>query len=214
MIDTPYDLDAVRALDDPALAQLLELIDTFGPRVATVWLARWRNGGIDATTETPPVRQTLTGSVCVSTGQRHGQIGASTAPISHASGLNARGMSMTNPSIARIQAACCAHYGVGIADLLSARQEQRIVQPRHIAIWLCRRLTNHSMAHIGRRFGNRDHSSIYRAMRRANALVAVKGGDAWRLLAELQVQTPTVWPQITVAHGWVTAAIKTRKEAA
>ena len=39
MIETPYDLDAVRALDDVRLIQFLELVYTFGPKVALAWLA-------------------------------------------------------------------------------------------------------------------------------------------------------------------------------
>jgi hypothetical protein len=115
-----------------------------------------------------------------------------------------------HPSIAAIQAAVCAHYGVGIADLLSERQERRFTHPRHVAIWLCRRLTHASLATIGRRFGNRDHSSIYRALRRADELISgVKGMEVWRLLAELQRQHETCWPQIALAHGWITASSAT-----
>ena len=55
MIETPYDLDAVRALDDDRLWQFCVLLEDWGPRVATAWLSRWRNGGIDATNRNPGV---------------------------------------------------------------------------------------------------------------------------------------------------------------
>lgn len=57
MIETPYDLDAVRALDDVRLIQFLELVYTFGPRVAMAWLAMcngWRNDRIEGRNETSP----------------------------------------------------------------------------------------------------------------------------------------------------------------
>ena len=48
MIESPYDLDAVRALDDARLWQLLVLVDDFGWPVAKAWLAMcWRNDGIE-----------------------------------------------------------------------------------------------------------------------------------------------------------------------
>ena len=118
-------------------------------------------------------------------------------------------------TIAAIQAACCAHYGVGLADLLSDRREQRYVRPRHAAIWLARRLTRKSCAVIGKAFGDRDHTTVQSALDRVEArMKAGESRDIWRLLAALQRPAPTVWPQIRVAHGWVTAAIKIRREAA
>ena len=123
---------------------------------------------------------------------------------------------MTTPTIAQIQAACCAHYGVGLADLLSDRREQRYVRPRHVAMWLARRLTRKSYAIIGRAF-DRDHSTVQQSVRWLEGAMAAKrrdNADIWRLLAELQRLHATAWPQITVAHGWVAAAISTRRAAA
>ena len=118
-------------------------------------------------------------------------------------------------TIAQIQHAVCERYGVGIADLLSARQGRGVGRPRHTAMWLCRRLTPYSMSMIGRRFGYRDHSSVYNAERVMERRIASgKCPEAWALLAELQRPHATAWPHITVAHGWVTAAISTRRAAA
>lgn len=118
-----------------------------------------------------------------------------------------------HPTIAAIQAAVCDRYGVGIADLLSSRQGRRIGRPRHVAMWLCRRLTPHSMCMIGRRFGYRDHSSVYNAERVMERLVAAgQCPEAWSLLADLQRPHGTVWGHITLAHAWVTAS--TRRAAA
>ena len=110
----------------------------------------------------------------------------------------------TTPSIAAIQAACCAHYGVGIADLCSERQGRTIAPPRHVAMWLCKRLTKHTVCMIGRRFGYRDHSSVYHAIRLTERRIATgKCPEVWRLLAELQRPHVSVMPHIRLAHGWV-----------
>jgi chromosomal replication initiator protein len=118
-------------------------------------------------------------------------------------------------SIAHIQAAVCRRYNVGLADLLSDRREQAIVRPRHVAMWLARRLTRKSCAAIGRAFGNRDHTSIHSALARVEARMAAgESGDIWALLAELQTPLPTVWPQTALAHLWITAATSRSREIA
>ena len=111
---------------------------------------------------------------------------------------------MTTPTIAQIQHAVCERYGVGIADLLSDRRGQGIARPRHAAMWLCKRLTKHTVCMIGRRFGYRDHSSVYHAIRLTERRIAAgKCPEIWRLLAELQRPHATAWPHIRLAHGWV-----------
>ena len=118
-------------------------------------------------------------------------------------------------TIATIQAACCAHYGVGLADLCSERQGRTIAPPRHVAMWLCKRLTRHSVAMIGQKFGYRDHSSVYHAIRLTDRRIAAgKCPEIWGLLAELQRPHATAWPQIAVAHSWVRAAISAGRAAA
>jgi chromosomal replication initiator protein len=120
---------------------------------------------------------------------------------------------MSSPTIAAIQAAVCAHFGVGIADLLSDCRGARLVLPRHVAIWLSRRLTRKSYAVIGRAFAGRDHTTIQHAIRRIDAIAARGNGDIWKLLAELQATSASVWPQIELAHGWIAFA-QSRRAAA
>ncbi|MEM7072143.1 MAG: helix-turn-helix domain-containing protein, partial [Pseudomonadota bacterium] len=68
-------------------------------------------------------------------------------------------------TIAAIQRAVCAHYSVQLKDLLSARRSRAIVQPRHVAMYLARELTVRSFPEIGRMFGDRDHSTVYHAIK-------------------------------------------------
>lgn len=56
-------------------------------------------------------------------------------------------------------------------DLCSDRRESEIVYARHVAMYLSRRLTSVSSVRIARRFGDRDHSSVYHAMRKIERLI-------------------------------------------
>ncbi|MHA1517101.1 MAG: chromosomal replication initiator protein DnaA, partial [Alphaproteobacteria bacterium] len=51
------------------------------------------------------------------------------------------------------------HYGVNRGDLLSGRRNRSIVRPRQIGMYLAKLLTSRSLPEIGRRFGNRDHTT-------------------------------------------------------
>jgi chromosomal replication initiator protein len=51
-------------------------------------------------------------------------------------------------------------------DLLSRSRKQKVAKARQIAMYLCRELTEDSYAHIGTRFGGRDHSTVIHAYRK------------------------------------------------
>jgi len=51
-------------------------------------------------------------------------------------------------------------------DLLSRSRRQAVAEARQIAMFLCRELTENSYAHIGSRFGGRDHSTVIHAYRK------------------------------------------------
>ncbi len=52
-------------------------------------------------------------------------------------------------------------------DLLNGRSRKReIVEARHIAMYLCRKFTGHSLKEIGRRFGKRDHTTVINAIKK------------------------------------------------
>lgn len=65
----------------------------------------------------------------------------------------------------------CAFYPVSSVDILSDRHTQKIVRPRHIAMYLARIMTLRSLPHLGRCF-NRDHTTVKSAVDRMAALVA------------------------------------------
>ncbi len=72
-----------------------------------------------------------------------------------------------------IQRAVSAHFEVKQLDLVSARRAQVIARPRQVAMYLAKRLTTRSLPEIGRKFGNRDHSTVIHAVRRIEELRGV-----------------------------------------
>ena len=72
-----------------------------------------------------------------------------------------------------IQRAVSAHFEVKQLDLISARRAQVIARPRQVAMYLAKRLTTRSLPEIGRKFGNRDHSTVIHAVRRIEELRGV-----------------------------------------
>ena len=57
-----------------------------------------------------------------------------------------------------------AHFDVRFNDLISASRKKSVAYPRHLAMYLCRRLTDHSLPEIGQQFGGRDHTTVLHAI--------------------------------------------------
>jgi len=62
-----------------------------------------------------------------------------------------------------IQKVVSKHFGVRLSDLKSKKRPKLLTLPRHIAMYLCRRLTNLSLIDIGRDFGKKDHTTVIHA---------------------------------------------------
>lgn len=76
--------------------------------------------------------------------------------------------------IDEIQTTVAKHFKVSKPDLLSSRRSRSVVRPRQIAMYLSKILTSRSLPEIGRRFGNRDHTTVLHAVRKVEQLM---GGD-------------------------------------
>jgi chromosomal replication initiator protein len=63
------------------------------------------------------------------------------------------------------------HFGVSKSDLLSQRRHRSVVWPRQIGMYLAKQLTQRSLPEIGRRFGNRDHTTVLHAIRKIEGVV-------------------------------------------
>ncbi len=79
---------------------------------------------------------------------------------------------MSAASIARIKRRVAAHYGVEVNDLVSVRTARQVTRPRHVAMYLCGRLTPFSAAAIGKHFGGRDRTTVASAWRGIAARMA------------------------------------------
>ena len=71
------------------------------------------------------------------------------------------------PTLHDIQKAVSTVFNVGIHDLKGPSRHASIFWPRASAMRLARDLTSQSYHRIGRSFGDRDHSSVINAVRRA-----------------------------------------------
>lgn len=62
-------------------------------------------------------------------------------------------------------------FDVSVDDLTSKGRHSRIVQPRFIAMYLSRKLTNLTTTDIGKQFGDRDHSTVLNAMNNVEKMI-------------------------------------------
>jgi chromosomal replication initiator protein len=73
---------------------------------------------------------------------------------------------------ATIMGQTAAYFGLSIEDLCGASRSRVLVTARHIAMYLCRELTDMSLPKIGQQFGGRDHTTVINADRKIRGLMA------------------------------------------
>jgi chromosomal replication initiator protein len=69
----------------------------------------------------------------------------------------------------------CDYFNVRMSDMLSPKRSRNIARPRQMAMYLAKHLTSRSYPEIGKRFGNRDHTTVIHAVRKIEEL---KGQDS------------------------------------
>lgn len=75
------------------------------------------------------------------------------------------------PRVEDIQRAASKHYGVPRIDIIASRRTANVVRPRQVAMYLSKTETPRSLPDIGRRFGNRDHTTVLHAVRKIGLLI-------------------------------------------
>ena len=75
-------------------------------------------------------------------------------------------------SIEEIQRKVAEHWNLRLTDMASARRARNVARPRQVAMYLAKQLTSRSLPEIGRRFGNRDHTTVMHAVARIGELMA------------------------------------------
>jgi len=73
---------------------------------------------------------------------------------------------------ATIMGQTAAYFGLSIEDLCGTSRSRVLVTARHIAMYLCRELTDLSLPKIGQQFGGRDHTTVINADRKIRSLMA------------------------------------------
>jgi chromosomal replication initiator protein len=74
-------------------------------------------------------------------------------------------------TIEEIQKRVAEHWNIRLADMSSARRARAVARPRQVAMYLAKQLTSRSLPEIGRKFGNRDHTTVMHAVSRVTELI-------------------------------------------
>ena len=74
-------------------------------------------------------------------------------------------------SIEAIQKKVASFYHIEFSELISTKRSKNMVQARHIAMYLIKKLTTKSLLEIGRSFGNRDHTNVVHSVKRIESLL-------------------------------------------
>ena len=69
------------------------------------------------------------------------------------------------PSIQQVLIAVATAFGLPALRLTSPQRTQEVVLARHVAMYLCREVTNHTLKQIGKEF-RRDHATVTHGVRR------------------------------------------------
>ncbi len=68
-------------------------------------------------------------------------------------------------TIEEIQKRVAEHWNIRLSDMSSARRARAVARPRQVAMYLAKQLTSRSLPEIGRKFGNRDHTTVMHAVK-------------------------------------------------
>lgn len=85
-----------------------------------------------------------------------------------------------NPT--NIKKKVCKRFNIKLADIESKNRAQKYSYPRHIAMYLCKELTQLSLPKIGEYFGGRDHSTVIHACDKISA--EIKNNEETQKLIE------------------------------
>ena len=69
-----------------------------------------------------------------------------------------------------IQKTVSNHYSIKLSDMTSNSRNRSIARPRQIAMYLAKLLTSKSLTDIGKKFGNKDHTTVMHAIKKVESL--------------------------------------------
>ena len=68
-------------------------------------------------------------------------------------------------TVDKIQNTVSNFFSIPLAEMLSQRRSRPLARPRQIAMFLAKKMTTRSLPEIGRRFANRDHTTVIHAVK-------------------------------------------------
>ena len=69
--------------------------------------------------------------------------------------------------------------------MLSQRRSRPLARPRQIAMYLAKKLTTRSLPEIGRKFANRDHTTVIHAVKTVERL-SINSGEMKKNIDEIK----------------------------
>ncbi len=73
-------------------------------------------------------------------------------------------------TVDKIQNVVSNYFNIPLSDMLSQRRSRPLARPRQIAMYLSKKMTSRSLPEIGRRFANRDHTTVIHAVKTISRL--------------------------------------------
>ena len=73
-------------------------------------------------------------------------------------------------TVDKIQNVVSNYFNIALSDMLSQRRSRPLARPRQIAMYLAKKMTSRSLPEIGRRFANRDHTTVIHAVKTISRL--------------------------------------------
>ena len=73
-------------------------------------------------------------------------------------------------TVDKIQNVVSNYFNIALTDMLSQRRSRPLARPRQIAMYLAKKMTSRSLPEIGRRFANRDHTTVIHAVKKVEEL--------------------------------------------
>ena len=88
-------------------------------------------------------------------------------------------------NVEHIQNLVASYFNLNIQELLSPRRSRSLARPRQIAMYLAKQHTTNSLPDIGRKFSNRDHTTVIHAVKKIDELIK-KDNDIRQNVIELK----------------------------
>ncbi len=90
------------------------------------------------------------------------------------------------PEVAEIERVVALHFGLTREAIASDSRDRTVTHARGLVMYLLRKHTRMSLPEIGRRLGDKQHSTVLMAVRRVQNLLDHNGAVAWRTPAGLR----------------------------